>query len=114
MLPISPLDNLESTAPRGTSNERLRLASYALWTTGALALAASLLAGAASRGEASHQATCQGADRTCETYESAQAHHDKALAYARTGNVLLGTGALLSLTGAGVFTFDFVRSGGAR
>jgi hypothetical protein len=101
-------------APSGTElvegNEKLRLASYGLWGAGAVAVASSLLVGAASRDAASKISSCQGEVRDCPTLSDARKQHEQATAYARTGNLLLGTGVALSAAGAGLFAFDLVQA----
>lgn len=89
----------------------LRVASYATFSLGALAVAGSLVAGGLSRNAIKDIESCTGADRGCSRYSEAQAAYDKSDRYARTGNVLLGVGAGLSTVGVGLFVFDLVSTG---
>ncbi|MBI3184474.1 MAG: PEGA domain-containing protein [Myxococcales bacterium] len=102
-LAVAPLSPLPEARAGG---RHLRTAGLGLFGAGALAVAGSLLAGAASRRTAAELAPCEGADRSCLSYAEAQRKHEQASAYAQTGNILLGTGAALSVAGAGLFAFD--------
>ncbi len=99
----------ERSAALEQGGERRRLLSYGLWSAGALAVAGSLLVGAASRSAASTLSTCQGENRDCAVYSEALQQHQQASAYALSGNILLGAGVALSAAGAGLFTFDLLE-----
>ncbi|MHB8878723.1 MAG: hypothetical protein ACYC8T_33910 [Myxococcaceae bacterium] len=115
-LEVSPSAGLEASAPGGgpSSDERLRALSYGLWGAGAAAIAGSLVAGATSRRVAADLNSCQGTSRSCLPYDEAMVKTRQAQAYARTGNILLGAGAVLAAAGVGVFTFDELRARGPK
>ncbi len=91
-------------------NPVLRAVSFGLWAAGAVAIAGSLVAGSLSRQAGAGQNSCSGDGRGCSTFDVATERHRQAQAYASTGNVLLGTGAVLATAGAGVFVFDLIKS----
>ncbi len=98
-------------AVRESRFSTLRGTSYGLWIAGTLAIAGSLLAGAASRQAAAGLGVCEGLDRSCLSFDEARRSHRRASAYATTGNVLLGVGGALSAAGAGLFVFDLTSEG---
>lgn len=97
-----------AAAPEG--NGVVRAVGFGLWTAGAVAIAASLVAGSLARQTGAGQNPCAGSNRSCSTIDVATERQRQAQGYAATGNVLLGTGLVLVTAGAGVFTFDLVRS----
>jgi len=99
---------LRSAAPEG--NAALRIGSFALWTAGAVAIGASLVAGSLSRQTGAGQNPCVGGSRACSTLEVATERQRQAQAYATTGNILLASGVVLAGAGAGLFAFDLVRA----
>lgn len=95
----------------GARSSILRGTSYALWSAGALSVAASLVAGAFARASLGRLRPCT-IDRTsCLDIEQAQAEQVRADRYARNANVLLVTGVSLGAAGAGLFTVDLVLEG---
>ncbi len=108
-LPLHPADG-PTTVVEGEGRSRtLRTVSYGLWTAGAMAIAGSLLAGAASRQASSFVRDCRGDERDCTPYAVALERHQQAESYAQTANVLLVAGGALSAAGVGLFAFDVAR-----
>lgn len=103
-----PPVSLAGAAPEG--NGVFRAVSFGLWTAGAVAIAASLVAGSLARQTGAGQNPCAGGSRSCSTIDVATERQRQAQAYAGTGNVLLGTGLALAVAGAGLFTFDLVTA----
>ncbi len=99
---------LTGTAPEG--NATLRFISFGLFTAGAVAIGASLVAGSLSRQTGAGQNPCVGGSRACSTLEVATERQRQAQAYATTGNILLASGSVLAAAGIGLFTFDLVRA----
>jgi hypothetical protein len=93
----------------GESSSVLRGVSYGLWTAGAVAIAASLIAGTLSRQTGADQNPCTAESRSCSTIDVAAERHRQSEAYAHTGNILLGTGLGLASAGVGLFVIDLVR-----
>lgn len=85
-----------------------RYAGYAAWAAGTVCIAGSFIAGALARQALNDVRACEGADRTCTSFGDADAARKRGQSYATTGNVLLGVGAGLAITGAGLVTFDLV------
>ncbi|MFZ5468652.1 MAG: hypothetical protein ACOZIN_04365 [Myxococcota bacterium] len=111
-LSVSPRLAASGEPAARAGDRRLRLASYGLWSAGALAVAGAFIAGAASRHAAAGLAPCDATRRSCLSYDEAFASHQRAQAYARTGDVLLGAGMLVGGAGAGLFFYDARRRGG--
>jgi hypothetical protein len=108
---MMPPSELRADATRvATRGKGLRVASYATFSVGALALTGSLVAGGLSRGALEGIEPCTGPDRGCTRYPAAQEAYERSGRYARTGNVLLGVGAALSTVGIGLFIFDVTSS----
>ncbi len=101
---LSPAEAVTGRAPKGTST--LRGVSYGVFVAGAAAIAGGLVAGALGRGTAAGLASCQGDKRDCQTLDEVQAKQAQAQAYATTGNVMLGVGSGLAVTGVGLFIID--------
>ncbi len=97
---------------RGRS-DALLFTSYGLGVAGALAIAGSLVAGGMAQAAARDVTPCVGG-QACTSFEEAQVVLRRAEIRARNANILLGTGAVLSAAGAGVFAFDFIRSKESR
>lgn len=98
----SALAPTEGTAQRAW----MRPVSYGLWSAGAVAIAASLVAGGLSRQAGRDLDACGAADRDCLRLNEAQAVEARAQRYAQTGNILLVGGSVLGAAGAGLFVFD--------
>jgi hypothetical protein len=94
----------------GSGSPVVRYVAFGLWSAGAVAIAGSLVAGSLSRQTGAGQNPCTATSRGCVTLEQATEKSRQAQALASTGNVLLGTGLVLSAAGVGVFTFDLVRA----
>jgi hypothetical protein len=90
--------------------------SYGVWAAGAVAIASSFVAGALMRRELSEVRPCVSASEPCSGFTDATARTQRAQGYAQAGNILLGAGAGLSLTGAALFTWDVMGTSpeGAR
>ncbi len=97
---------LVKAAAPAESLSALRLTSYAAWTAGALLVAGGFIAGALSRGTASGSNPCTASSRDCIALSTASERARLSESYARTGNVLLGTGLGLATVGAGLFVLD--------
>ncbi len=82
-----------------------------LWSAGALALAGSFIAAGISHQKTDALVRCEGASRECTPFSTAQQQLDQARTLATTANWLLGSGAVLAVGGAGLFTFDLVQRG---
>lgn len=87
----------------------VRFASYAAWMAGTATLLAALVVGFVGRQTANGQSPCRPDSRECVTLSEAMEQQRRAAGYASTANVLLGTGLVFALAGAGLFTFDVLR-----
>ncbi|MFL5320787.1 MAG: hypothetical protein ACJ790_14085 [Myxococcaceae bacterium] len=85
-----------------------RYVGYGMWAAGAVCVAGSFIAGALSRQALKDVRPCEGADRSCTNFQDADAARRRSESYATTGNVLLGLGGGLALTGAGLVTWDLL------
>jgi hypothetical protein len=101
MVPAAP-------APVRTTSA-LRMSGTAGWMVGAATLLSAFIVGFVGRQTASGQNPCTVASRECVTYATAAEQARRSGQYALTANVLLVTGLLLSVAGAGLFTFDLLR-----
>lgn len=86
----------------------LQTVSYGVWSAGAIAVAGSFVAGALAARAASDVRACAGADRSCTNYLDAQLKLRQSQELAGTANVLLVSGAVLMVGGAGVFAWDLM------
>lgn len=103
---LSPAEAISGKAPKGTST--LRGVSYGVFVAGAAAIAGGLIAGALGRGTGAGLASCQFDKRDCQTLDEVQIKQAQAEAYATTGNVMLGVGSGLAVTGVALFIIDAV------
>jgi len=87
----------------------LRFASYAAWMAGTATLLAAFIVGFVGRQTANGQSPCRPDTRDCVTLGEAMEQQRRAAGYASTANVLLGTGLVFAVAGAGLFTFDVLR-----
>ncbi len=97
---------------RGRS-DALLATSYGLFSVGALAIAGSFIVAGMARRVAGDVTLC-GGPGPCSTEPAAMAAKARAENLTRNANILLGSGAVLSTAGAGVFVFDLVRSKESR
>ncbi len=104
--PKPPEPSLVKAAAASESLSALRLVSYAAWTVGALLVASGFVAGTLSRSTASGAKPCSAGTRDCISLSTAQDRSRLSDSYARTGNVLLGTGLGLAAVGVGLFVLD--------
>ncbi len=86
----------------------LRVASYATFTVGAATVAAGLVSGALSKGTASGVRSCGGEVRSCTALSEAQARSEQSQRFASAGNVMLGVGLGLVVTGVAMYVIDVV------
>ncbi|MBL8917209.1 MAG: hypothetical protein JNM17_41275 [Archangium sp.] len=105
---LSPAEAVSGRGPRGTS--ALRGVSYGVFVAGSAAIAGGLVAGALGRGTGEGLASCQGDSRNCQTLDVVLEKQSQAQAYATTGNVMLGVGVGLAITGAGLFLIDVLTN----
>lgn len=105
---LSPAAAVSGRGPKGTSV--LRGVSYGVFVAGSAAMAGGLVAGALGRGTGANLASCQGDSRSCQTLDVVLEKQSQAQAYATTGNVMLGVGAGLAITGAGLFLIDVLTN----
>ncbi|MBL8957943.1 MAG: hypothetical protein JNK82_44620 [Myxococcaceae bacterium] len=87
----------------------VRLASYAVWMVGAATVLSAFIVGFVGRQTGAGQNPCRPDTRECVTLGEATEQQRRAAGYASIANVLLGTGLILSLGGAGLFTYDVLR-----
>jgi hypothetical protein len=104
----SPAQAVNTRRPTGTTV--LRGVSYGVFIAGTAAIAGGLVAGALGRGTGRDLSSCMGDNRTCATLDSVLEKQAQAEAYASTGNVLLGIGTGLAITGAGLFVIDVLAN----
>lgn len=100
----SPAQVVDTRAPSGTSV--LRGVSYATFVAGSAAIAGGLVAGSLGRQTGAGLTSCQGNVRSCATLEDVLQKQKEAQAFADTGNVLIGVGSGLAITGAALFLID--------
>jgi hypothetical protein len=105
---LSPAAAVSGRGPRGTS--ALRGVSYGVFVAGSASIAGGLIAGALGRGTGAGLASCQGDSRNCATLDVVLEKQSQAQAYATTGNVMLGVGAGLAITGAALFLIDVLAN----
>ena len=91
---------------KASSFSTLRAASYALWMVGSATLLSAFIVGFVGRQTANGQSPCTLTTRECVTYEMASEQQRKAAGYASIATALLVTGLVVSVAGAGLFTFD--------
>lgn len=78
--------------------------SYGLWAAGALAIAGGFIAGREARAKNADIIPCNDGNRAdCTGADEAQRLGDQSDRYARTGNILFGTGGGLLAVGTGLF-----------
>lgn len=104
----SPEQAVNTRRPKGASV--LRGVSYGVFVAGSAAIAGGLIAGALGRGTGKDLSSCMGDNRTCATLDVVLEKQAQAEAYASTGNVLLGIGAGLAITGAGLLVIDVLAN----
>ncbi len=107
-LEATPLD-LGLTQDVAPATGALRVTSYAVWMTGAAALAGGLLAGALAKNTAAGLTPCRPDTRDCASLDVVLEKNRQAQSYVTTGNVLLGVGAGLAAVGAGLFVIDVTQ-----
>lgn len=103
--PTSPAAMVSgSGTPAGTSV--LRGVSYGVFVAGSMGVAGGLVAGALGRGTGAGLQSCTVDTRSCASLDVVLEKQAQAQAYATTGNVMLGVGTGLLITGAGLFLID--------
>ena len=101
---LSPAEALTGKAPKGSS--ALRGVSYGVFVAGAATMAGGLIAGTLGRNTAADLTSCQGDTRTCASLDRVQQLQAQSQTYASTGNVMLGVGSGLVVTGVALFLID--------
>lgn len=91
-----------------TSGEGLRIASYGVFSAGAVAVAASLIFGGLSRSSLNGLSPCTGDIRDCSYMEEARLQHARGQRFASIGNGLGILGGVLMVSGGGLFAFDLL------
>ena len=94
-------------APR--TGSALRTVSYVSWVAGSAALAGGLVVGGLGAGTQKGLTPCEGDFRGCAPLDEVLRRQQQGQAWADVGNVLLGVGAGLAVTGAVLFIIDVVR-----
>jgi hypothetical protein len=98
-----------SGAPARPAGSPLQVASYVSWMTGTAALAGGLVLGGLGRGTEKGLTPCAGDFRDCATLDEVLQRQAQSQTYADVGNVLLGVGTGLAVTGVVLFIIDAVR-----
>jgi hypothetical protein len=106
---VTPPAGVQTGSGAGAGLSALRVVSYAAWMVGAATLLSAFIVGFVGRQTANGQSPCTVDSRECTTLTMAQEQSRRAAGYAFTANVLLGTGLVFSLAGAGLFTVDALR-----
>ncbi len=106
---VAPPASASVAAKAAGGFSAVRFASYAAWMVGTATVLSAFIVAFVGRQTANGQSPCTPDSRECVTLAEAMDQQRKAAGYASTANVLLGTGLVLALAGAGLFTFDVLR-----
>lgn len=107
VLDVKPFSELRA-APVSASGEGLRIASYGVFSAGAVAVAASLVFGGLARSSLNGITSCTGEIRDCSYMEDARSMHARGERFASVGNGLGVLGGILMVSGGGLFAFDLL------
>jgi hypothetical protein len=88
----------------------LRVTSYVAFSVGAASAAGGLVAGALAKQTAVGVQACEGELRNCTPLTEAQSRSEQSQRLASVGNVMLGVGIGLAVTGIALYVFDLAVS----